>query len=63
MNLVGEYKGFRLFSDTNCVKPKYISKFKDGNKLGKRKQNLMIPAIVFCDDYFIAHPKIIKELL
>lgn len=47
MNYVGQVYGFQVFEDENVLKLKYPTGKKDGNKLGKRKINILAPDVKF----------------
>ena len=47
MNYIGQVYGFQVFEDENVLKLKYPTGKKDGNKLGKRKRNILAPDVKF----------------
>ena len=57
MNYVGQVYGFQVFEDENVLKLKYPTGKKDGNKLCKRKRNILVPDVKFSKSKgIIVHP-------
>lgn len=57
MKYIGQVYGFQVFEDENVLKLKYQTGKKDGNKLGKRKRNILAPDVKFSKSKgIIVHP-------
>lgn len=57
MNYIGQVYGFQVFEDENVLKLKYQTGKKDGNKLGKRKRNILAPDVKFSKSKrIVVHP-------
>ena len=57
MNYIGQVYGFQVFEDENVLKLKYPTGKKDGNKLGKRKRNILAPDVKFSKSKgIVVHP-------
>ena len=64
MNYVGQLYGFQVFEDDNVLTLKYPTGKKDGNKLGKRKRNLLAPDIKFSKSRgIIIHPDLRENFI
>ena len=58
LNPIGEIAGFKVFEDPNILPTlKYPTGYKDGNKLGKRKREMMMDMMYVMDSNIFAHPK------
>ena len=64
MNYVGQAYGFQVFEDDNVLTLKYPTGKKDGNKLGRRRRNFLVPGVTFYTygKLIIVHPKLKNDI-